>query len=327
MSEKAFVIMPFTFASSKSGAYHDLSKDDFDTIFDILKEILKEKMIVNRSDSVSNILREIVIDIDSSDLVIADLTGLNPNVMYELGIRHALCKKTILITQDIEEIPFDLRGYFCIQYGWKTTKEKTKLSNDLIQTIQKINDSPDNRYGPYHTYIGIKKETFKNYEYIITCKRLASLQTEMKLVNINARHEIIEYTKRGYKGIEIRLNERTKMFDYFKVDYEQLTKDQVEILNSEYQMLSLVCCEKLISDVYVPHQFNKFEEVEELITNVRILTNIKSTNANFSKSNSPHLDVELAYKMSRTLMISIGNFIYAIENNITNTKISEIELK
>ena len=35
-------------------------------------------------------LREIVERLDSADLVLADLTGSNPNVFYELGIRHAV---------------------------------------------------------------------------------------------------------------------------------------------------------------------------------------------------------------------------------------------
>ena len=44
-----------------------------------------------------------------SSIVIADITGRNPNVFYELGIAHTLGKKVILLTQNVEDIPFDLR--------------------------------------------------------------------------------------------------------------------------------------------------------------------------------------------------------------------------
>lgn len=45
-----------------------------------------------------------------SPLVIADLTDSNPNVFYELGIRHALGKPAIHIIESKESLPFDLQG-------------------------------------------------------------------------------------------------------------------------------------------------------------------------------------------------------------------------
>jgi hypothetical protein len=45
---------------------------------------------------------------------LADVTGRNPNVMYEMGIVHTVGKPTILLTQRLSEIPFDfthLRHY------------------------------------------------------------------------------------------------------------------------------------------------------------------------------------------------------------------------
>ena len=49
-------------------------------------------------------------------VVIADLTSRNPNVYYELGIAHTLGKRFILLAQNIDDIPFDLRHYRCILY-------------------------------------------------------------------------------------------------------------------------------------------------------------------------------------------------------------------
>lgn len=75
---------------------------------------------VNKADSIEshrNILEDIVKGIANTDLLIADLTTSNPNVFYELGIANGIGIPTILITQDLEEVPFDLRAYKIIEYS------------------------------------------------------------------------------------------------------------------------------------------------------------------------------------------------------------------
>ncbi|MGD9790125.1 MAG: hypothetical protein AB7Q00_02300 [Phycisphaerales bacterium] len=49
--------------------------------------------------------------IQSAALIVADVTERNPNVMYEVGYAHALDKTVVLLAQDAEDIPFDLRHY------------------------------------------------------------------------------------------------------------------------------------------------------------------------------------------------------------------------
>lgn len=56
--------------------------------------------------------------IRSADALVADCSGRNPNVFYELGMAHALEKKVILITSDeIAQAPSDIRHYEFIKYG------------------------------------------------------------------------------------------------------------------------------------------------------------------------------------------------------------------
>jgi hypothetical protein len=65
------------------------------------------------------IMEDILDGIVRSEFVIADVTGKNPNVFYELGIAHC-CKvapKVVILTQSRDDIPFDLQHLLYIQYG------------------------------------------------------------------------------------------------------------------------------------------------------------------------------------------------------------------
>lgn len=104
---KVFVIMPF--------------EDEFFDVYDMLKKEFQgefEFSNAGEEDNQTNILADIIQPIFEADVIIADLTGLNPNVLYELGVAHALNKKTIIITQDdLSKLPFDLKSYRTKDYS------------------------------------------------------------------------------------------------------------------------------------------------------------------------------------------------------------------
>lgn len=105
---RAFVLMPF--AAEFSEIYNLFIARALDNAG---FEVFRADDIINQQ----NILQGIVSSIASSDLIIADLTGSNPNVYYELGIAHALGKPVVLLTQSIDELPFDLRSYRVVSYN------------------------------------------------------------------------------------------------------------------------------------------------------------------------------------------------------------------
>ena len=77
------------------------------------------------------ILERIYNQIAKADLIIADMTGKNPNVFYEVGYAHALNKPTVLLTQDAADIPFDLKQFPHIIYENKLSKLKIELSKKV----------------------------------------------------------------------------------------------------------------------------------------------------------------------------------------------------
>lgn len=60
----------------------------------------------------TQILRELV----SADLVVADVTDTNPNVMYEIGIRQAMLKPMVLLAEKDQRLPFDLNDLRTVFY-------------------------------------------------------------------------------------------------------------------------------------------------------------------------------------------------------------------
>jgi response regulator RpfG family c-di-GMP phosphodiesterase len=140
IKKRCFVIMPFSETKR-------CSDEEWNDIYNntIKKAIEKSgfSYLCSRSNlTIGNIIKDILDNLNRADVVIADLTDKNPNVYYELGVRHALRDSTILITQSIDDVPFDLRPYALIEYDWKTQngkKEFYKKIKDALINIEKSN--------------------------------------------------------------------------------------------------------------------------------------------------------------------------------------------
>ena len=73
--------------------------------------------------------------INSARVIIADCTGRNPNVFYEIGVAHTLGRTVILITQNGTDVPFDLQAIRFIQYEY-TPRGMTVFEKSLEQTLK-----------------------------------------------------------------------------------------------------------------------------------------------------------------------------------------------
>jgi hypothetical protein len=120
----AFVLMPF--------------EDNFTAVYTglIKPPLVEAGFVVQRADSLvhqQQILKDIVKGIAEATLIVADVTGLNENVLYELGLAHALGKRVVMITQDISGLPFDLRAYRVNEYSVVFDK-----ANELSSTLKDV---------------------------------------------------------------------------------------------------------------------------------------------------------------------------------------------
>ncbi|MFM5544981.1 hypothetical protein [Aeromonas sp. 30P] len=84
----------------------------------------------------SNILSHIVEQIASSRIVIANISGRNPNVFYELGIAHALGKPVVIVSESLVNIPFDISNSRILAFE-NIENLKKELRVWFVKTIAK----------------------------------------------------------------------------------------------------------------------------------------------------------------------------------------------
>ncbi len=92
-------------------------------------------------------------------VVIAELTGRNPNVMYEIGLAHAIGKPVILLTRNEEDVPFDLKALRYIFYSTSDPHWGDKLTATIREMIGKILKESDPGTYLEDIQIDIKRST------------------------------------------------------------------------------------------------------------------------------------------------------------------------
>jgi hypothetical protein len=118
---KCFVIGPIGDKLAPQGAPARIA---YEEALDVYEKVIVPACETNelepiRADQIAvagEITQQIVRHLREDDLVIADISGGNPNVMYELGLRHATAKATIQIGE-YGQIPFDVAGVRTVQFS------------------------------------------------------------------------------------------------------------------------------------------------------------------------------------------------------------------
>lgn len=200
-------------------------KDEFNDIYRLgIKEAATQVGITaERLDEqifVEGMLERIYRQIDAADIVVADMTGQNPNVFYEVGYAHAKNKLCILLTKDANDIPFDLKHRRHIEYKnsiaylrdelvknlqWaKGEIEKVKSSNIRVEFLQPIGDLKTTKFFAYTTVnfkVNIFNESTKpwvdiNTIYLYMSKQWTVKQGDKECPSIES--DIPAYTDRHF---------------------------------------------------------------------------------------------------------------------------------
>lgn len=139
----------------------------------VLKEFNYNTVVAHEMSETGSITNQIMEQILNCELVIANLTGLNPNVMYELGVRHSAAMNTIHVCEENTKLPFDI------------ISERTIFYKDSFHSAEIF------RIHLRKALQTISKDTVYNNP-VYNAKRLNSIMKESPSGELNANQLIIE---------------------------------------------------------------------------------------------------------------------------------------
>jgi hypothetical protein len=176
------IVMPI---SSIDGCSETHWNDVMEIINEAIEDAGFEPNLVSNADDVGVIQKRIIQNLYDNPVVVCDVSGKNPNVMFELGIRLAFDKPTIIIKDDKTSYSFDTSAIEHIEYPRdlrfnKIQEFKAKLSEKISNTHQKASTDP--KFSTFLKHFGefkvakIEQKEVSQQEFIIDeLKNLRSL--------------------------------------------------------------------------------------------------------------------------------------------------------
>ena len=151
-------------------------------VFDALKITCYRAIDKNLSGSIDKVMLQ---EIKNADIALVDLSTLNANVMWELGVRHALKPHhTIMICEkeQMSAIPFDVNHFVVHQYTHSEEgipyKEVSRFQSHLTDLIQRIlKEKPEQVDSPVYAFLEGELNT-NNLEKVMTNKSIENLPFE-----------------------------------------------------------------------------------------------------------------------------------------------------
>lgn len=98
---------------------------------------------IDQQNDTNSITQAIIDSLESSELVIADISGHNPNVFYEMGYRARTKKPMIHLRKKGELLPFDITTIRTLEYDLTDLDSVEEIKERLKKTIESFNYSED----------------------------------------------------------------------------------------------------------------------------------------------------------------------------------------
>jgi len=230
----------------------------------ILKHVLKPAadscgFNAIRADDISEpgiITSQVIQHIIDDPLVVADLTGMNPNVFYELAIRHAIRKPLIQIIQKDEKLPFDVAGMRTISVDHTDLDSVEDAKNEIVKQIKAImKKKPEEIESPISVSLELQalrhsenpeERSFAEFISAVTDLRsdIASIEKRLStpegIIPPNYIRQLIDLPRRRSKELDMLIEESRyrirKMMEQVETK-KQPTKEMMMELERMMEML------------------------------------------------------------------------------------------
>ena len=235
-----FVICPI-------GGPESVTRRRSDEIFNaLIKNVLSrlnyecERIVdENRPGSITD---RIVEKLHDADLVIADLTDNNPNVFYELAIRQYTQLPVILMSENIDEIPFDTKSMNTIEIRTKSLADMRETEDLLVKQVLHI-ESDGYTTSDLITSYALKRELLEAGK--VQEVQILDLRTSINELQKSVNH--IESLVRGRTIVEPgRLGEHYLDYSRDMDRYELILRAKSDAM----KWISLIISEAPVGEAY-----------------------------------------------------------------------------
>lgn len=148
---------------------------------------------INSTGSISNQIIERLLE---SELVVANLTGLNPNVMYELAVRHAKRLPVISLAENGTKLPFDIQAERTLFYE-DSMSGVEDLKPKFLEAVSEIDFESENHDNPI--YRAAKSQVMQAIASTDTERYILNMmdQISFQLNEIRSQNQKVSYLKKN----------------------------------------------------------------------------------------------------------------------------------
>ena len=187
------IVMPI---SSIDGCAESHWADVLEIITEAVDEAGFTANLVSNADEVGIIHKRIIQNLYDNPIVVCDVSGKNPNVMFELGMRLAFDKPTIIIKDDKTAYSFDTSALEDIEYlrdlrFSKIVEFKERLALKIRSTVDKASNDPEfttflKHFGKF-TVAKIEKKEVSGQEYIL--EEIRALRRAVSRIDVHTPYK------------------------------------------------------------------------------------------------------------------------------------------
>ncbi len=240
---RCFIIMPF----SKTSEIHteDYWTKHFETFLKFIIDPIPN-IKAYRSESLrGDILKQIIRDLITAEVVVADITDYNPNVFWELGVRQSFKQCTITIAEKDTVLPFDISSKSTLFYAPKDHIKNVSFTRKLKNAIKDCLKNPNKTDSYILETISGRGSLYEIIRGEENLRRLEALNSEIKfnIEHFDKVHNILETDKeiptQSFRTSAIKLFITNRYVNLSKEEYKDLEEyhDKLRDLNGQLSII------------------------------------------------------------------------------------------